>query len=63
MHVWSNVLKNIGDSKTFSLAKLLREGNTEGKTRFYLEDRIDSTISVKRARASLRKPIVPIVVE
>ena len=25
LHVWSNVLKNIGDNKTFSLAKRLQE--------------------------------------
>ena len=25
LHVWSNVLKNIGDNRTFSLAKRLQE--------------------------------------
>ena len=43
--VWSNVLKNIGDSKTFSLAKRLREGNTEGKARFYVEHITDCLLS------------------
>ena len=45
LHVSSNLLKNIGDSNTFSLAKRLREGNTEGKARFYVIHIIDCLLS------------------
>ena len=45
LHVSNNVLKNIGDSNTFSLAKRLREGNTEGKARFYVKRIKDCLLS------------------
>ena len=41
LHVWSN----IGDNKTFSLATRLREGNNEGKVRFYVKHIIDCLLS------------------
>ena len=41
---WSNVLKNIGDSKTFFLSKAIAGTIALSKfTRFYFEDIIDST--------------------
>ena len=39
------MFKNIGDSKTISLAKRLREGNTEGKARFHVKHIIDCLLS------------------
>ena len=44
LHVWSNVLKNFGDSETFFLSKAIARTIALSKsTRFYLEDIIDST--------------------
>ena len=44
LHVWSNVLKNFGDSETFFLSKAIATTIALSKsTRFYLEDIIDST--------------------
>ena len=61
LHVWNNVLKNIGDSKTFFLSKAIaRKIALSKSTRFYFEDIIDSTWANQR-RYRPGKPIVSIV--